>query len=569
MAADPALLYRLPAADAASLAFGRLRTNALDKVAHADRADGAAAWAMTLATGYTTVAGYLNGPLAMVGGRVATDPHTATVRDWYADWVRGGALLPVLRCGEQPYGVLPITHRPAEVPGAGDFSSLYEDRVTRFLSTWVAALPSAALDPDATDARPSGTAAGDRDDHRRGPRGGPAPDRVAPADATGHAELDMARLAELFVVLDSDARADDSLHPDHGTADAVSPILIAWRERFPGIFGRPDDDPPAPPPTIGAQLINLDVYRRDVADVMADVDAGLEVDGYEAIMGPTILRRIDDDVRPLLEFYDTANDAVPAVLRDWGVRAGLGDDDLVRFEGITYAADSVPLGDLVTTNGDVAEIRDLLVRAADALDRVAEHEIAPIAHDELLGSRTPAPLLAHLVDLTYQTVPLGDVGAVRVALGVLLAIVDSPVVVDAHAELERLLREALGPSLYRIDAWVTAIAAQRLAARRRARPAGLQVGGYGWLLDLHRSDDPVSQGFVHAPSMQHAASAAVLRSGWSAYGTARGEAPLSIDLSSARVPRRAVDPRRGAQRPGPVRTARGPPRAIPPRPAAR
>ena len=89
--------------------------------------------------------------------------------------------------------------------------------------------------------------------------------------------------------------------------------------------------------------------------------------------------------------------------------------------------------------------------------------------------------------------------------------------------------------MYRIDAWVTAIAAARLAAKRRSRPAGVQLGGYGWLLDLAKSDDPISQGFIHAPSLPHAASAAVLRSGWSAYGTASGETPLSVDLSSETV----------------------------------
>ena len=40
---------------------------------------------------------------------VATKPGQT---EWFADYVRGGAPLPTLRIGDQPYGLLPITHMP-------------------------------------------------------------------------------------------------------------------------------------------------------------------------------------------------------------------------------------------------------------------------------------------------------------------------------------------------------------------------------------------------------------------------------------------------------------------------
>jgi hypothetical protein len=124
---------------------------------------------------------------------------------------------------------------------------------------------------------------------------------------------------------------------------------------------------------------------------------------------------------------------------------------------------------------------------------------------------------------------------VKLALQTMRAGIHSTETVDPEGVLERLLRESLGLGIHRIDAWTTSLASERLAAKRRQRPAGIQIGGYGWLLDLAPSDDPVSQGFIHAPSLSHAATAAVLRSGWQAFGTDSGETPLSIDLSSDRV----------------------------------
>lgn len=103
------------------------------------------------------------------------------------------------------------------------------------------------------------------------------------------------------------------------------------------------------------------------------------------------------------------------------------------------------------------------------------------------------------------------------------------------AELERLLRETLGVCSNRLDAWISSLASKRLGELRRARPLASHVGAYGWVEDLRPRDRRAPQGgFVHAPSMAHAATAAVLRN---AHLTRRGEAraQVAIDLSSQRV----------------------------------
>ena len=53
---------------------------------------------------------------------------------------------------------------------------------------------------------------------------------------------------------------------------------------------------------------------------------------------------------------------------------------------------------------------------------------------------------------------------------------------------EDLLAETLDTCSHRLDAWVTSLAARRLARMRAARGGGLAVGAYGWVTDLRPSE---------------------------------------------------------------------------------
>ncbi|HET9196062.1 MAG TPA: hypothetical protein VFO21_24455 [Vicinamibacterales bacterium] len=129
------------------------------------------------------------------------------------------------------------------------------------------------------------------------------------------------------------------------------------------------------------------------------------------------------------------------------------------------------------------------------------------------------------------------------------------------ARLERLFAEHIDLCAYRLDAWQTGMFANRLAGMRRLRPVaepGVHLGAYGWLENLRPAPDPeaveaaaipeslredgitvVSQagnaGHIHAPSINHAVAAAVLRN---AYLTHQDEArpeQFSVNLTSERV----------------------------------
>jgi hypothetical protein len=124
----------------------------------------------------------------------------------------------------------------------------------------------------------------------------------------------------------------------------------------------------------------------------------------------------------------------------------------------------------------------------------------------------------------------------------------------SSAELERLFTESLDLTSHRLDAWIGAYAARRIAAMRQEqvrtqlKPTGTFIGAYGWLEEVRpnpRTPIPLPDvgnvetqehngGFIHTPSMSHGSAAAVLRN---AHLSLKADSPATyaIDLSSRRV----------------------------------
>jgi hypothetical protein len=143
------------------------------------------------------------------------------------------------------------------------------------------------------------------------------------------------------------------------------------------------------------------------------------------------------------------------------------------------------------------------------------------------------------------------------------------------ARLERLFAEHIDVVSHRLDAWQTGMFARRLASQRRRRmqTPGTYLGAYGWLENVRPAkdrevvaaaqvpdelrpeprpavDEPVvryrnSGGFVQTPSLTHAVTAAVLRNAYLTHNepTAEDRASkdrtsverMTVNLSSARV----------------------------------
>lgn len=105
---------------------------------------------------------------------------------------------------------------------------------------------------------------------------------------------------------------------------------------------------------------------------------------------------------------------------------------------------------------------------------------------------------------------------------------------------ERLLTETLDLASHRLDAWATSIATRRLDDVRTHQAEtgdpGIYVGGWGYVTDVKKTDDPDSDGYLHAPSISHATTGAVLRNGSLAFEDGRAEL-LDLNLSPERVGR--------------------------------
>lgn len=142
------------------------------------------------------------------------------------------------------------------------------------------------------------------------------------------------------------------------------------------------------------------------------------------------------------------------------------------------------------------------------------------------------------------------------------------------AQLERVFAEHLDTVSYRLDAWLWGmkhfhLASMRFRQRDNEGPAGVRqgvyVGAYGWLEEVkpefknlqpqqlngdlaeifNKPEEPTlvkdstNYGYIHAPSLNHAVTAAVLRNANKSYATDEEAETFAVNLSSERV-RRAL-----------------------------
>ena len=113
--------------------------------------------------------------------------------------------------------------------------------------------------------------------------------------------------------------------------------------------------------------------------------------------------------------------------------------------------------------------------------------------------------------------------------------------------VEDIFRDVLDLHSHRLDAWITSLAFKRLEGMRARSATGIHIGAYGWVEDLERASATTRRqgGFIHAPSVDQATCAAVLRNAEISHNPDIGAAeladhPFCINLTSERV-RRGLD----------------------------
>ncbi|MEH0845738.1 hypothetical protein V6U81_25465 [Micromonospora sp. CPCC 205711] len=162
------------------------------------------------------------------------------------------------------------------------------------------------------------------------------------------------------------------------------------------------------------------------------------------------------------------------------------------------------------------------------IDEIDDNLTAPrprMAWERLTATSATGVAKGELLDANPQP-PLA---AVKTAID---GLIGAPVHV-----LEQAAAETLDLSAYRLDAWITSFAQRRLHAIRGAQgTGGVHLGAYGMVEDIRRGDGGSSAGYVHTPSPAHATAAAILASGYRSHpGGAGTRHPFGIDLSSDRV----------------------------------
>ena len=455
-------------------------------------------------------------PLLRLLGPGLARPDADTLLAYFTSEVLAAGPLPAVRTGDQPYGILPLTQvDPGHLDLVSDgFLNRVAARLSVLRERWAPARPAQIGN--------AGPAAGD-----------PAADLV-----------EILRNQETTATV--------------GIRAVLGPVLAASLA--------PVTDP--------GQLAQI---QSDLGDLLAS----LGLTGRPDLLGLVLMPDLAPVLRALVQ---PETDPLPPVqtpaeyLRLLGLqRHPLGDFGLAHLASDTDADYAIAGGRPESLLFEIARLAILATADQAARDRLlADGTVAAYVTDhwddelppdppppggpntvaERLGYPDPAdPLVSVGVQLVTQApgeaAPLWSViGAVRT-----LALSG-----DAPELLEKVLRNELGLLWHRLDAWYTALATHRLTILRQAQQAGVNLGGFGVVTDLRPErrltrtppakvpaghpgpvyDDAANGGYLHAPSLPHATTAAVLRSAHLGHAAAGHGGAFSVDLSSARV-RRALE----------------------------
>lgn len=412
-----------------------------------------------------------------------SDAAANRVREHVRRHLFPGGPYPALRIGRQPYGVLPVVAPGRFTPTAGSLEGELATQLRRLRVHWTAAVP-------------------------RAPRLG----RTADLDADLTAVLQTTPLAATLrfrhVVGPLTVNATRGLERHAAAQEQLTGLVgaqLAWPQR-PFIAGTtaqaadhplrvPLVDPVAAAP--GAALSRN--YLREIAQLARTSGT------YEAI-------KAREDADTLLEAL---------VAHAVGRELHRADLRVIDEHVASLGGGARPAAISVSQNAEFVGVEAGARPAAGALV-TTPFEAARV----VIGQRS-----------VRQTVTDAIQGGARSSFGGLDATLESLEWLASRpvAELERALRGLLDAYAHRLDAWFTSLATRRLADVRTATPGGVHLGAYGWLDDLRPdAGAPTSAGYVHAPSLAQAATAAVLRSGRLAHRDAEHEA-LDLDLRSVRV----------------------------------
>lgn len=506
-----------------------LQTNLLARTPNADELDGRDARALHRALWHGTL-GYFLEEMMQPGDDATVvqkplkgtfDTNTvASVRDFFLNHVSGRGPLPAFRIGNQPYGILPTSAYLKWTPGAGFETRLngvlqvaYE-YFKRRLIPQVSSTQKTA-DPDKDLLEVLGLQASSASFFQRY--------ALAQKQYEDLVKLSSTKRYTKHVGQTTSFLADRAVH------DLLTPWVINGQvydliffEKYFKLFGGVVERDKVPLSEIAAVLPFLPDGRNYIRWLMEAKPDEIEKEAFGA--GVT---------KPNALLYLLLRHALRQAYND----AGSG---LLKSKG------------LITD-----KLRDSVYYSMTAKttqnSKLLNLYSAPV---QVTGSATKT-LAQFVFEQAKRRAP--EALSVSEVLDSLGQLADRP-----SAKLERAFAEHIDLCSYRLDAWLTGLANQRMTqnANRRQQQGlktGFYAGAYGWLENVRpvpntksvknqntipeelrvpnvtMVEDRANGGHVHAPSLTHAVAAAVLRNGYLTH-TSRADADtMAVNLSSERV----------------------------------
>ncbi|MFI9503315.1 LysM peptidoglycan-binding domain-containing protein [Nocardia sp. NPDC052566] len=408
-----------------------------------------------------------------------------TIRDHLIDFVRGRGPLPTVRAGRQPYGVLPVSTLDEWVPdGPDDAAAHLLPWLLRLRHHWRGALISGWI-PRVTDGAPA--------------------DRIA-AEILSRIPVSNDMVIRRVLSAGGGREKFDKVSlRAPGPAVAIGGILSGLRWATPtedvSNLAWVSDTAPADYALVAERLVpnrakyrDLFAHSRDrFRDAVAVLTGTMTNEQFTA-RWPIDINGVSPD-RPHTIFGD------------------VGFTDEVTGSAVDFLPWLVDVGQELA-GGEQPDTLDLALAIPATVDRLLSQLI--------MAPQTPKSELDDILNFGRRGLP---------AAGRVLAGLEALTTVAADDFLP-LFFETLDLTAHRLDAWITSLATQRLARTRAAGISGIRLGGYGWVENLRPGTVRESEGYIHAPSMHHAATAAVLRSGFLAH---EGDSTLAVDLTSRRA----------------------------------
>lgn len=481
------------------------------------RAFNTALWGTTWgdAIEHLTPAGRANGDKRL------DSPSLEAVRDHWVQYVRGRGPLPVLRLGRQPYGILPVVATDASFrPLRGGF---VEDRLVPFIHQqirwmWNDAAPApTVMNRPLDEALPEilGTDAVLRGLRVRTALSPDVVTRTAMALTVPDIGDDRSgqEVAEAVLIVSGVGEDAVDEHQLLGTKtrDLALPLVDASDQAFVAALLNPDASTPPPKSLLQVLLAHasaIEQYSR--ASVAAPEMKGLlretVAQAHAEIDRDLVVRALDAAFQPHARDARLVTEAASTITR------------IVGRLDLRTIADRHPVASLAP-----------------------QTTLQKIAGDTPIAARLQGNIGLQVVgELLHRT---SWAARFRSALEVISQI-------DSLEERRLLLAETLDCCSHRLDAWITATATRRLDDLRASGARGTFIGAYAWLENIELRTpaeagqvdgrtvlhDGMDGGYVHAPSLTHAATAGILRSGRLTHrrGDPNDE-PLDIDLSSTRT----------------------------------